>query len=175
MKNFCLPFLLILWGGTILFFGSFSILIYDTVDDNYCVRNRTAQADAIYYNDLCLNETKKALYNLWTVCIQKEHSLHKSIYRLAMVDTAKQYGLCYGERCEDFLLRSIYLLPMIFTSVTIFVILLCLCGCMIFRYGMRYDARFDMPHLSGNPEKNMDSGYSGQKRLSFWDAKQKLT
>lgn len=175
MKNFCLPFLLILWGGTIIFFTSFSILIYDTIDDNYCTRNRTAQADKVFYDDLCLNETKKSRYDLWTECIQKEHSLHKSIYRLALVDTAKQYGLCYGERCEDFLLKSIYLIPMIFTSVTIFVLILCALGCTLFRYGMRYDARYDMPHQSGNPEKNIDNGYSGPMTASYWTSKKKLT
>lgn len=174
MKSFCLPFLAIVWGGTIIFFASFSVLIYDTIDDNYCLRNQTMEADKKYYNDLCLNVTKKSEYNLWTTCLEKEHSLHKPVYRLAMVDTAKQYGLCYGIRCEDFLLKSVYLIPMIFTSITIVVIVLLMCGCTLFSYWYRYDTRHHMPTLSGNPEKNMDNGYSARRKSWFETKHHKL-
>lgn len=175
MKNFCFPLLLIVWGGTIIFFCGISVNIYDKFDEHVCDRNRTIQEDINFYDDVCTNVTKVASYGLWDACIQKSHSKHKSVYRLALVDIANEYGLCYGIRCEDFFLQSLYLLPMLFTSLTIVVMIFLLCGCMIFRYGMKQDARYDMPQRSPAYEKNMDTGYSDSTKWLPIKWKSKLT
>lgn len=136
MRNFCFPALLVMWGGVCVFFITFSVQVVDRIEDNLCLMNQTIQQDIKYYNDICSNPAKKEEYGVWRECIEKEHSLHKPLWRMAAVETAKQYGLCYQIRCEDFMLKSVYLMPMIASSVLIVLLLILLCGCMIMRYGM---------------------------------------
>ena len=169
MNNFCLPVLVILWGGTIIFLSGVGINIYNDYDDNLCTRNQTVVADRNYYNDMCTDPRKIAAYKIWDVCVEKEHSLHKSVSRMAMVDTAAQYGLCYEMSCEDFLLRVPYLLPMMMTCITIVAALLMLCGCILMKYGTRQEPRYDMPqHVTMTP-KIMDNGYSDRSNSSWWE------
>lgn len=176
MNNFCLPMLVILWGGTIIFLTGVSVNIYNNYDDNLCNRQKTTESDRKYYNDLCTSPQKMADYQIWGICTEKEHSLHKSVSRMAMVDTVAQYGLCYEMRCEDFLLRVPYLLPLLMTGITIVAALLLLCGCVLMKYGTRQEVRYDIPQYAAKPPKTIDGEYSGptQSVWSSWFPKSKL-
>jgi hypothetical protein len=118
-----------------VFLGTFGFTAYKSYQDNLCIWNQTIAADRAFYADLCTSAEKKELYNVWRECQEKEHSLHKPVQDYAMISTIKDYGLCFSNKCEDLLLRNVYLIPLVVAMVALVGLVVAGCGCVLLRLG----------------------------------------
>lgn len=131
-----LPFMVIAWGGVVIFFLGFFISTWGKYNDNLCVRERMIQQDIEFYKLNCLSFEHMEKTRVSAECQLREHSLHTSAEIFALQDTFKSIGLCYSARCDQLFETAAFLIPLAISVPLLLFLILGVCGCQIFSYSV---------------------------------------
>ena len=135
------PVLVLIWIGVGIFLTGFIITTYTKYEDRLCLRKITVEQDIEFYNKNCKDPQRVSREGTHDYCIVKEHALHKSPERYAIVDTFSEIGLCYRTTCEELFGRSAFIFPLAIVVPTLVFLLLLICGCNIFKFGIAVNKR----------------------------------
>lgn len=131
------PLLFLIWGGVAIFFISSLVITWDRYEENLCLRKSIKEKDLHFYEELCKDGNNKDYFGIVEECIKREHALHKTAEMYAIIDTLDGIGLCYNTKCEDLLGQGGFLIPLVLIIPCVIVIIFLLCGCELFRYGLK--------------------------------------
>jgi len=131
-----LPFLVIIWGGVVIFFLGFFISTWGKYKDNLCVREKMITEDIGYYKTNCFSSEQIQKIRVREECEKREHSLHTSAEIFALQDTFKSIGLCYSTRCDQLFETAAFLIPLAISVPLLLFLILGVCGCQIFSYSV---------------------------------------